>query len=289
MRYSPESLKAFVQTVESGSFSAAARTLRKSQSTISAAVASLEADIGFTLFNRDGRQPILTEKGKRVLAQVREILHANASLNELAVHLTGEVEACLRIAISDFWQTEHLESLLRCFSRRYPVTDLECMVAEDEDVVDLLQTARAHIAVVRTQRHLPADLASSRLKIRARLAVYIHNQHPLARQRCVSQDELRAERQLWLSSWTNTDSVRPAGKSWSAPSWPLLLEMAELGFGWSILPCWMVKQFGHQLLVQLPVAGWPQEYAMDALWSKRTPPGQAGRWMIDQLCVQQMS
>ncbi|HAH13504.1 MAG: LysR family transcriptional regulator, partial [Pantoea agglomerans] len=54
MRYSPESLEAFMQTVASGSFSAAARALGKSQSTISAAVASLEDDLGFALFERAG-------------------------------------------------------------------------------------------------------------------------------------------------------------------------------------------------------------------------------------------
>lgn len=52
MRYSPEALTAFVETVAAGSFSAAARRLRKSQSTISTSIANLEADLGFDLFDR---------------------------------------------------------------------------------------------------------------------------------------------------------------------------------------------------------------------------------------------
>lgn len=40
---------AFVEAVDSGSFSAAARRLRKSQSTISTAIANLEADLGVIL------------------------------------------------------------------------------------------------------------------------------------------------------------------------------------------------------------------------------------------------
>jgi DNA-binding transcriptional LysR family regulator len=47
MRYSPEALTAFVETVAAGSFSAAARRLRKSQSTIST-IANLEADLGLS-------------------------------------------------------------------------------------------------------------------------------------------------------------------------------------------------------------------------------------------------
>ncbi|MDI5349342.1 LysR family transcriptional regulator, partial [Salmonella enterica subsp. enterica serovar Kentucky] len=42
---------------------AAARRLRKSQSTISTAIAHLEADLGFSLFDRSSRQPVLTEEG----------------------------------------------------------------------------------------------------------------------------------------------------------------------------------------------------------------------------------
>ncbi|HBX1524924.1 TPA: LysR family transcriptional regulator, partial [Klebsiella pneumoniae] len=56
MRYSPEALTAFVEAVDSGSFSAAARRLRKSQSTISTAIANLEADLGVILFDRATRQ-----------------------------------------------------------------------------------------------------------------------------------------------------------------------------------------------------------------------------------------
>lgn len=286
MRYSPESLEAFVQTVESGSFSAAARALRKSQSTISSAVANLEADLGFTLFNREARQPVLTEQGRRALLQVQEILAASAKLDELAVRLAGEVELRLSMAISDFWQADHHESLLRRFAARYPSIEFECMIAEDADVIDLLQTGRAHVGVVRVQPKLPQDIATSRLQVQAQMAIYIHQQHPLAQQRHVTQSQLDAERQLRLNTWLQNPPERPGGAVWSAPSYLLLLEMAEQGFGWSILPRWLVTQFGHQVLTELPVNGWPQSIAVDAVWSKRSPPGPAGLWMIDQLCAQ---
>ena len=70
MRYSPEALTAFVETVAAGSFSAAARRLRKSQSTISTSIANLEADLGFELFDRSARHPVLTAQGEQVLGYV---------------------------------------------------------------------------------------------------------------------------------------------------------------------------------------------------------------------------
>jgi DNA-binding transcriptional LysR family regulator len=46
MRHSPEALTAFAEAATLGSFSAAARKLGKSQSTVSSAIANLEIDLG---------------------------------------------------------------------------------------------------------------------------------------------------------------------------------------------------------------------------------------------------
>ncbi|BAN99584.1 lysR family transcriptional regulator [Plautia stali symbiont] len=273
MKYSPESLEAFVQTVASGSFSAAARALAKSQSTISSAVANLEDDLGFALFDRSGRQPVLTAQGQR--------------LDELAVRLSQGIEPRLSLAISDFWQADHHENLLTRFEARYPDIEFECMIAEDEDVLDLLQAGRVHLGVVRAQPRLPPDLAVARLQVEAQMAIFLHQDHPLEAQSQVSEAQLGELRQLRLNTWVETRQPLPAGRTWSAPTYLLLLEMAEQGFGWSVLPRWLVQQFGHQVLRELPVPGWPQHIAVDVIWSRRNPPGSAGRWMIDQLCAQQ--
>lgn len=287
MKYSPESLEAFVQTVASGSFSAAARALAKSQSTISTAVANLEDDLGFTLFDRSGRQPVLTEHGQRAFAQVQQILAASQRLDDLAACLTEGVEPRLSLAISDFWQADHHVNLLTRFAELYPDIGFECMIAEDEDVLDLLQAGRVHLGVVRAQPKLPADLAMARLQVGAQMAIFLHQDHALSQLEQVSDEQLSELRQLRLNTWVQNREPLPAGRIWSAPSYLLLLEMAEQGFGWSVLPRWLVEQFGHQVLKELPVPGWPQHIAVDVIWSRRNPPGPAGRWMIDQLCAQQ--
>ncbi|PIJ50628.1 LysR family transcriptional regulator [Erwinia sp. OLTSP20] len=286
MRYSPESLEAFVQTVESGSFSAAARALRKSQSTISSAVANLESDLGFSLFHRDGRATVLTSEGERALAQVREILQASARLDELAVRLAGGIEPGLTLAVSDFWQADHHEHLLREFDRRYPDIAFECMVAEDEDVIDLLQHGRAHIGVVRVQASYPSDIMTARLQVDGQMAIYLHHSHPLAALPQVSEQALSKVRQLRLNTYLEKAPLMSTHGVWSASSYMLLLEMAEQGFGWSILPRWQVEQFGHQILKELPVKNWPQRIEVDAVWSRRMPPGPAGRWIVDWLVAQ---
>ena len=123
MRYSPEALTAFVESVACGSFSAAARRLRKSQSTISTAIANLEADLGVTLFDRTSRQPTLTPQGEQVLSYVKAILAASDRLDELAISLSGNTEARLTFVLSDTLHPDVLEDLLAQFDRRFPHTE----------------------------------------------------------------------------------------------------------------------------------------------------------------------
>lgn len=283
MHYSPESLEAFLQAVEMGSFSAAARKLKKSQSTISSAIANLEADLGVTLFNRHARQPTLTAHGQRVLPYVQAIFAASERLDEVAIRLADNVEPRLTFVLSDMWQTAHHESILQQFSERYPDIEFECIIAEDEDVIDSLQIGRAHVGVLRVQERYPPDITVARLQVGAEMAIFIHRDHRFAKQKEVRMDELHTVRQLVLKTFVRPGKVEAHGPIWSSPSLLLLLEMAEQGFGWGILPSWLVNQFGHGVLEPLRVEGWPQTLEVDVAWSNKTPPGPAGRWMIDRL------
>ncbi|WP_202301923.1 LysR family transcriptional regulator [Dryocola clanedunensis] len=287
MHFSPESLEAFLQAVETGSFSAAARKLRKSQSTISNAIANLEADLGITLFDRSSRQPVLTSQGHRVLPYVQSIIAASERLDEVSVRLAGNIEPRLSFVLSDVWQTAHHESILKRFSEKFPDIEFECLIAEDEDVIDLIQSGRAHVGVLRVQERYPVDVTVARLQVGADMSIFLHREHELAQLPAVELDQLHTVRQLCLKTYKDPTRQTGGGPAWSSPSLLMLLEMAEQGFGWGILPRWLVQQFGHSVLKELPVAGWPQRIDVDVIWSNKVPPGAAGRWMIDQLRAQQ--
>lgn len=286
MRYSPESLIAFVTAANTGSFSAAARQLRKSQSTISAAIANLEADLGLTLFDRTGHQPRLTADGHKALVHVQAILDASNTLDELAVRLARRVEPRLSFVLSDMWKAAHYDPLLQAFATRFPDIEFECLIAEDDDALDLLQSQRAHMGVIRAQPHYPAEINATRLQVTTEMAIFVAATHPLAQRQNITRQQLATVRQLYLNTYKRNEYLSAHGIVWSAPSYLMLLEMAEQGFGWSILPRWLVEQFGHQVLTELTVAGWPQLIEMDVVWSKQHPPGPAGFWMIDNLLLQ---
>lgn len=280
MRYSPEALTAFVETVACGSFSAAARRLRKSQSTVSTAIAHLEADLGITLFDRTSRQPVLTEEGKKVLGYVQAILSASDRLDEVALSLAGKIEARLTFVLSDTLHPDVLEALMAQFDRQFPHTEFECLIGEDVDVIDLLQKERAQVGLTEAKDHYPTDIGATRLPMQTWMGLYVAASHPLAGEEKVEWDRLHTWRELRLNTYLDNGAQLARGPVWSAPNYLLLLSMAVQGFGWCALPCALVEEFAAEKpLVQLDVPGWPRAISIDLLWNKKSPPGAAGSWL----------
>jgi DNA-binding transcriptional LysR family regulator len=280
---SHEVLLAFVEAATQGSFSAAARKLGRSQSTISAAVASLEIDLNLTLFDRSSRKPGLTPAGRVVLQRAEDILAATSRLEMTASQLSQGVEAKLTVALSDTYQSDRFEASLSAFEQRYPDLELECLIAECDDLVALVQSGRAQIAFAEMQDSYPPDLVNSTVDERTKIALFVSPEHPLASLKYIDQDVLQQHRELRLATIVNPYESRAKGRVWSAPSYLMLLEMAQGGFGWAPLPRWLVARFGPGTLQELQVRGWPKTVSVDALWSRLHPPGPAGSWLLGKM------
>lgn len=76
-----KTLTVFLTVVETGSFTAAARKLNCTQPAVSSQIASLEASLGLSLFER-GRDLVLTPSGESFLPYVRRIQAAYDLANE---------------------------------------------------------------------------------------------------------------------------------------------------------------------------------------------------------------
>jgi len=280
---SQEVLLAFVQAATQGSFSAAARKLGRSQSTISAAVASLEIDLDLVLFDRSSRKPTLTPAGHVMLQRAEAILAATNRMEMSARQLTQGVEPKLTVAISDTYQSARFEAALVGFEQRYPDLELECLIAECDDLIELVQRGRAHLAFAEMQDTYPPDLVTSTVAERTDLALFVKGDHMLTRVARFDQQVLEQHRELRLATIVNPYDSRAKGRVWSAPSYLMLMEMAEMGFGWAALPRWLVARFGNGSLVELTVRGWPRPVYVDALWSRIYPPGPAGSWLLSKM------
>jgi DNA-binding transcriptional LysR family regulator len=113
-------LESFVQSAESGSFSAAARRLGLTPAAVSKNVARLEARLGVRLFQRSTRRLTLTEGGERFLAQIGGPL---ATLQEAVAGLAkddGQPAGTLKVSMGQAFGREHVLPMMGDFLARYP-------------------------------------------------------------------------------------------------------------------------------------------------------------------------
>ena len=156
MSYSPEALEAFAQVLALGSFSAAARRLGKSQSTISEAISRLEIDLGVALFDRSTKHPTLTEAGRALQGRIEELLAASDKLRRAAGRLVEGMEPRLTLVLSDANQFAEFEARMAELDQRFPEIELECVFAEHGDAINLIQSGRASLGLLSAQASLSA-------------------------------------------------------------------------------------------------------------------------------------
>src|SRR5260370_42234535 len=94
------SMATFVKVVESGGFSAAARTLSMSPSMVTAHVQALEERLGGRLLNRSTRRVSLTEVGHAYYERCLQILAEAADADQTAPALQSTPPGTLRLNTS---------------------------------------------------------------------------------------------------------------------------------------------------------------------------------------------
>jgi DNA-binding transcriptional LysR family regulator len=127
-------LRLFVRVARAGSFSRAARELGLSQPSASRIIATLEREIGATLFTRSTRALSLTEAGAEYLARVEGALTALDEADH-AARGTGELRGVLRIAASSSFTEHALIPRLDEFLSRNPKLRIALLVNDQRQAL----------------------------------------------------------------------------------------------------------------------------------------------------------
>ncbi|GGY43291.1 LysR family transcriptional regulator [Parvularcula lutaonensis] len=124
-------IRAFLATVEEGSLSGAARALGLTQPTLSRQVASLERDLGVTLFERGPRTMILTEAGRQLVDHVRAMGEAADRISLIAMGQSQDVKGHVKISMTTAMATWHMPKVLEAVRRAAPAVSVEIIGSND--------------------------------------------------------------------------------------------------------------------------------------------------------------
>jgi DNA-binding transcriptional LysR family regulator len=152
-------IEVFVQVVEDGSFTSAARTLGISKSYASKQVRALEERLGARLLHRTTRTLTVTDAGRAFADRCRLVLEDLDAAEQAVTALQERPRGTLRITAPMSFGVEHVAPALADFLARYPELDV---VADYSDRrVDLVD--EGYDLAIRVGRMADSSLIARRL------------------------------------------------------------------------------------------------------------------------------
>jgi DNA-binding transcriptional LysR family regulator len=286
-----DQLRTFLAAADAGSFSAAGRRLGRAQSVVSQTLGTLERQLGVQLFDRSARYPMLTDAGTALVPEARAVAGRMDAFKARARDLAGGLEAELSVAIDVMFPIQIFTHAVTDFQATFPHTplrvDVEALGAVIQPVID----RRCAFAVVGTLPLVPPELAQERL-LSIRMTMVAAPGHLLAgRAGPVPRADLAEHIQLVLTDRSDLSRGKEFGvlspKTWRLADLGAKLAFLRAGLGWGSMPSFMVEaDLAEGRLVELMVEdAWPEGnlITMFAVHRRDTPPGPAGRWLIERL------
>jgi len=288
-RLTLDQLRVLIAVAETGSFSAAARRLGRVQSAISQSVQGLEATLGLALFNRDGKTPSLTEAGRAILGDARNLIHGAELLRVRAESIADDIEPELALAVDPVFPTSILMESLGALDRQFPQLPVLLFTDGLGGPEQRLRDGTARLAIYSLLITGASDLAGEALTGIPFIPV-VAAHHPLAHRPVpIPRADLVDATQLILTDASpRSQSLRGnliSRRLWRFADLQTRLDYLLAGFGWGNMPTHMVEtHLESGRLVKLQLAEDTSFVApLFVVHDPIRPPGRAGRWLIDDL------
>jgi DNA-binding transcriptional LysR family regulator len=284
-----DQLRLFLAVVETGSFAGAGRRLNRAISVVSYGVANLEAQLGLTLFEREGtRRPRLTEAGKAMLAEARTVAAGMDGLRAKAKGLLEGLEPEVSLAVDVMLPASRLARILRAFRSHCPTVTLRLHVEALGAVIALVKDGRAGLGIAgpiaRDMDGIERISAGS-----VPLVPVAAPDHPLALLHPIPPGAGRDHIQLVLSDRSpisdGQDFAVLSPHTWRLADLGAKHALLREGIGWGNMPLPLIEPdlvAGTLVRLDMP-EGIGGTYRFHAIYLPEAPPGPAAGWLLDQL------
>jgi len=183
-------LETFLSVAQTGSFSAAAKVVHRTQPAVSQLVRRLEEEVGEPLFDRSSRDGMLTDAGRVLQEYAQKMLNlrreARASLQELRQFQRGT----LVLAANEFTSL-YLLRVLEDFRRFCPMIKIAVQRSLASSISEQILDHTAEIGVLSFR---PEDSSLQSVVVyRDELVFVVPPSHPLAKTKSVNIRQLGAE------------------------------------------------------------------------------------------------
>ena len=256
-------MRAFVRSVELGSFSKVAAEEKQKVSTISRYISALESDLGAALLNRSTRRLHLTEAGTTFYERAVVVLAGVEDARQATMSLNATPQGLLRINVPGAFGRHHIVPHIKDFLETYPKIRLDITLTDV--TVDLIETGTD--VAVRIGALADSTLKAKYLAPQHRLLVcspdYLarHGEpaepQDLARHECLIFALQPADAWYFSKPGGEATEMKITG-SLRANDSEALLHAARAGLGIALLPTWLIGEHIKQgrLVKILPDWDW---------------------------------
>jgi DNA-binding transcriptional LysR family regulator len=280
-------LQAFVAIAQSGSFSGAAERLHLTQPAVSKRIALLEDQVKARLFDRVGRQVVLTQAGNLLLSKATNILNEVLAAQREIADLRGEVTGKLSVATSHHLGLHYLPPYLREFSRRYPDVKLDLHFLDSEHAYHEILLGRFDIAIITLALEQDPRIQSTEIW-QDQLQFVAAPSHALAALANLRLADLSPHQAIMPD--TNTYTTRLIKDLFDRENQPLDITMVtnhldtikmmlSIGLGWGVLPNSLIDGSLKVLDVSHP----PLVRSLGAIFHSQRSLSNAARIFLEQL------
>jgi DNA-binding transcriptional LysR family regulator len=285
-------MRAFVAVAEEASFSRAADRLHLVQSSVSASVLALEAELGTKLFVRGARRSALTDAGRALLPEVRRALEAV----DLAYDAVQQVEAGLRGSVTlGVMQAQAMHPIsvphvLAGFRQDHPDVEVSVIhVGGSTEMARHVREGKLDLAVLGLPQSMLPELAVSPL-VDEEMVVACAVDHPLAEMQEVALSALAGEPFADLPpGWgtrTVVDIAFAASESLRTVTFALndtaaVVDFVRAGLAVAILPPSIIGDGGD--IARVPIVPQPPVFHTQLVWPADRPSKAAAEALKERL------
>lgn len=254
MDYNIQKYLALIKTVETGSFTQAARELDYAQSSVSKMIADLEKEWDITLLERDRSGVHLTSSGEQIMPMVRMLAEDYRKMEDYINDLHGIQTGVIRIGTFSSVAIHWLPDIVAEFQKDFPGIEYEMLLGDYTEVEQWIESGRVDCGFLSLPAKAKLDITSLKMD---EYKVILPVDHPLTRKKKIPVHDLEGQPFLLLEHGGRTEVTRLLETSQVHPqirftTWEdyAIMAMVEKGLGIGILPQMILQRIPYHVEIR---------------------------------------
>jgi len=182
-----------LKVYETGNYTRAAEKLSLTQPAVSQHIKQLERELNVTIFDRTGSKIRPTPEGKLVIQYAERVVSLYETLQQALVDRRHTIDR-LRVGVTHTAESNIVSEVLAMYTERNDNIKITIQTDTVQNLYDMLKTYKIDIAIL--EGGVPDPSINSVMLDTDCLVLAVCNDHPLAKKRMVTLEDLKGERMI---------------------------------------------------------------------------------------------